>query len=129
MSSNTLFAAVQALVRDDSRFVMALNSADSIHAAIAGALETVDADAVSNLTDGTSAAVGTLEALFRRRLHGAHLAVELPTLRETDDLAAFYASVVLGLLVELLSDGSPRTLAAIRRSAMKVLPVNPRPWG
>ena len=125
MWSSTLFAAVQALIRDDSCFVTALQSGGSVAAAIAGALETVDRDAVRGLQDGASAAVGALEALFRRRLDDARIRGELPDLPETKDLAAFYASVVLGLLGELLSGSSERTLSAIRRSAMKVLPQPP----
>jgi hypothetical protein len=125
MSSSILFAAVQGLVRDDSRFVSALRSGDSVAAAIAGALATVDGDAVRNLQDGASDAVGALEALLRRRLDDARIGGELPDLPETEDLAAFYASVVLGLLGKLLNESSERTLSAIRLSAMKVLPRPP----
>jgi hypothetical protein len=125
MSSSILSAAVQTLIRDDSRFVTALQSGGSVAAAIARALETIDGDAVRSLQDGASAGVGALEALFRRRLDNARIRGELPDLPETEDLAAFYASVVLGLLGELLSGSSERTLSAIRRSAMKVLPRPP----
>ena len=125
MSSSILFAAVQGLVRDDSRFVSALRSGDSVAAAIAGALATVDCDAVRDLHDAASDTVGALEALLRRRLDDARIGGELPELPETEDLAAFYASVVLGLLGKLLSGSSEHTLSAIRHSAMKVLPRPP----
>jgi hypothetical protein len=123
MSSGILFAAVEALVRDGSLFVAALNARGNIHSAVEAALATVTADSITGIADGSSKAVGVLEELFRSRLRAAHAAGELPSGQEADELAAFYACVVLGLLGELLSDSQPNTLDAIRRSAIKALPV------
>ena len=53
------------------------------------------------------------------------LSLDAPSGQEADELTAFYASVVLGLLGKLLNESSERTLSAIRLSAMKVLPRPP----
>ena len=106
-----------------------LNARGDIHSVVAAALATVSADSVKGLADGSSNAVSVLEGLFRTRLRAACAGGELPSGQEADELTAFYASVVLGLLGEVLSYSQPNTLDAIRRSAIRALPARAQRQG
>ena len=121
--SDTLFDALAALLVDHGAFVAALRDADSGRAAIAGALDAVAAQPGAGAHEGSSVAVGRLETLLTDRLEAARAAGELPPAVSVDDLAAFYASIVLGLLAETVSGGAPATLEAIRRLAMTLWPT------
>jgi hypothetical protein len=118
--SDILFGAVQALVDDESPFTLALRNADGARAALAGALEAVQPAFVRAAPAGSSAAVGLLEAMLRRRLLKASAAGELPQHLSVNELTAFYTSIMIGLVEAALNDGSAATLAAIRRTALDV---------
>ena len=121
--SDTFLETLHALLNDNGRFVLALRHADSGRAAIAGALDAVDADVRRGPGADASGAVGGLEALLRRRLQAAHLAGELLGGTNVEELAGFYASIVIGLLAAAMDGGTPRTLDATRRMAMRLWPA------
>jgi hypothetical protein len=125
--SDSLFDALSALLACGGPFGAALRHGDSARAAMAGALESVDAQAAAHPpvleSEGSNTAVGALESMIRFRLQDAYAAGELSAEASVEDLAAFYTSVVLGLLAEAVAGGTPQTLGSIRRMAMRLWPI------
>lgn len=118
--TDTILSAVRHLVREDGPFVSALAQTQDTSTAIAQALEVIEDD-VRPSSQCKEGGLGRLEALLRARLleglHRGDVAVDL----DVGDLSAFYANVVVSLVVEALAGGGAERRAAIRRVAMKIL--------
>lgn len=89
--------------------------------AIARALETIAADARPSSQCGEGG-VRRLEALLYARLRDGLERGNVTTDLDIGDLSAFYATVVVSLVVEALSGVDAERLAVIRRVAMRILP-------
>lgn len=119
--TDVILSAVHHLVREDGPFVSALAQTQDASTAIAGALEIIEAD-VRPSSQREEGGVRRLEALLHARLLDGLKRGDVAADLDISDLSAFYANVVVSLVVEALSGGDPERLAAIRRVAMRILP-------
>lgn len=107
-------------MREDGPFTAALAQTQDASAAIARALETIEADVRPSSQCGKGA-VDRLEALLHARLLDGLKRGDVATDLDISHLSAFFANVVVSLVGETLSGGDPERLAAIRRVALRVL--------
>jgi hypothetical protein len=119
--TDTILSAVLHLAREGGPFGSALTQAGDARSAVARALATIDSD-VRGATAPAHGGSGRLEALLQARLLEGLKRGDVPADLDIGDLAAFYTSVAVSLVVEVLGDGAPETLNAIRRVAMRILP-------
>lgn len=105
----------------------ALAQGQDASTAITRALETVEAD-VRPSSQRNEGGVRRLEALLHARLLDGRKHGDVAADLDIGDLSAFYANVVVSLVVEALSGCDAERLAAIRRVAMRILPQNAVVW-
>jgi len=125
--TDAILSAVHHLVRKDGPFVSALGETRDTSTAIARALEIVEIDIRPSLQH-EEGGVRHLEALIHARLLEGLKRGDVAGDVDIADLSAFYANVVVSLVVEALSGGDAERLAAIRRVAMRVLPQSSVVW-
>ena len=119
--TDVILSAVHHLARENGPFVSALAQTRDTSTAIARALETIEAD-VRPSAQCEEGVVGRLEALIHARLLDGLECGDVAADLDIGDLSAFYANVVVSLVVEALSGGDAERLAAIRRVATSILP-------
>jgi hypothetical protein len=112
---------VHHLVREGGSFTAALTQADNARAAIAQALKAIDSD-VPGMTEGAPGATGRLEALLLARLVEGQKHGDVPQYLDVSELAAFYTSVAVSLVVSALEGGGQAKASVIRRVALQLLP-------
>jgi hypothetical protein len=119
--TDVILSAVRHLAREGGPFASALIQTGDARSAIARALTAIDGD-VEGATAPGHGGSGRLEALLQARLLVGLKRGDVPADLDIGDLATFYTSVAVSLVVEALGDGGPEKLNAIRRIALRILP-------